>query len=61
MQITILGSGVIGVTSAYYLAKLGMKSLSLTARKALHWKPASPMLDRFRRAMHRHGQHPAFH
>ncbi len=23
MQITILGSGVIGVTSAYYLAKLG--------------------------------------
>ncbi|MCK1978186.1 FAD-dependent oxidoreductase, partial [Jeotgalicoccus huakuii] len=23
MQITILGSGVIGVTTAYYLAKLG--------------------------------------
>jgi D-amino-acid dehydrogenase len=60
MRVVILGSGVIGVTSAYYLASAGHEVTVLDRQPGPHWKPASPTPARSRPATPRHGPRPAF-
>ena len=56
MRVLVLGAGVIGLTSAYYLVQQGHQ-VTVVDRQL---KPASPMLEKFLRAMHRLGLRRAF-
>ena len=47
-EIIVLGSGVIGVTTAYYLARAGHE-VTVVDRQAGARKPALPMPAKFRR------------
>ena len=59
MYVIVLGSGVIGTTTAYYLARQGAKVTVLDRQpKGLVMKPAMRMRARFRRAIPRPGQRP---
>ncbi len=46
MDIVVLGGGVVGVTSAWYLAKAGHKVTLLERRDGVALKPATPMPGR---------------
>ncbi len=48
MNITILGAGVIGVTSAWYLAKAGHSVTVIDRQPAAALEPASPMPAKYR-------------
>jgi glycine/D-amino acid oxidase-like deaminating enzyme len=61
MKVVVLGAGVIGTTSAYFLAKQGMKSLLLSARIALQWKLVMPMLAACLMALLRLGLPQIYH
>lgn len=61
MRVIVLGSGVIGVTSAYYLAKQGAEVTVLDRRLVLQKKPVLLMQDKFHQVTQHRGQHPVFH
>ena len=60
MDIVVLGGGVVGVTSAWYLAKAGHKVTLLERRDGVALKPAMPMRVRSPRVMLPPGLPPAF-
>ncbi len=60
MRIIVLGAGVIGVTSAYFLAKAGHEVTVLDRRQDRRWKRAMPMPAKCRRAIPRPGQRQEF-
>ena len=61
MKVIVLGSGVIGTTPAYYLAKSGAEVTVLDRQDpGPRWKPASPTPARCRPATPRRGPRPAF-
>lgn len=51
MRVVILGSGVVGVASAWYLAKAGHEVTVIDRQPGRHWKPARRTPGRFHRAM----------
>lgn len=57
MRVVILGSGVVGVTSAWYLSQAGH---DVTANPARRKKPARRMPDKFHRDMRRPGRPLAY-
>jgi glycine/D-amino acid oxidase-like deaminating enzyme len=59
MRVIVLGAGIIGVTSAYQLAKAGHEVTVSTASPARRWKPALPMPARSPSAIARPGPRPA--
>jgi glycine/D-amino acid oxidase-like deaminating enzyme len=61
VKVTVMGAGVIGVTSAYYLARRDAMSSSSIASREPDWRRASPMLARFRPVMPRPGPDRAYH
>ncbi len=60
MRVIVLGSGVIGVASAYYLAQQGAEVTVLDRQLGLLKKPVLVMLDKFLRAIQLHGRHLVF-
>ncbi len=60
MHVMILGGGVVGVTSAYYLAKAGHQVTVLERQPARGWRPASPMPGRSRLVTRPRGRRRAF-
>ncbi len=50
MRVVVLGGGVIGVTSAWYLAEAGHEVVVLDRQSGPAWRPASPMPARSRPA-----------
>lgn len=60
MHVVVLGSGVIGVTSAYYLALAGHEVTVLDRQPGPALKPVLAMPARFLPAMPLLGPHPAF-
>jgi D-amino-acid dehydrogenase len=49
MRVIVLGAGVIGVTSAWYLAADGHEVTVIDRQPApARWKPATPTVARFR-------------
>lgn len=61
MRVVILGSGVVGVTSAWYLSQAGHDVTVIDRELARHWKPVLPMPGKFLRGMRHHGRHRAYH
>ena len=47
MRVLVLGAGVIGTTSAYYLAKAGFKVTVLERQSGVAEKPVLPMRAAF--------------
>jgi glutamyl-tRNA reductase len=60
MKVVVLGAGVIGVTSAWYLAKAGHEVTVIDRQPARRWKPLSPMRARSAPAIPRPGRRRAF-
>jgi glycine/D-amino acid oxidase-like deaminating enzyme len=60
MKIAVLGSGVVGVTSAWYLRQAGHEVVVIDRQEGPRWKPALAMRARSRRAMPRPGRRRAF-
>lgn len=60
MRVVILGSGVVGVTSAWYLAKEGMMSRLLIVRMAPPRKPVPVTQVKSHRGMPHLGRPQAF-
>ena len=59
MRVVVLGSGVIGVTTAYYLAEAGHEVVvARPPGRRRRWRPASPMPARSRPAIPRPGPAP---
>lgn len=61
MRVIVLGSGVIGVASAYYLAQQGAQVTVLDRHLALPKKLALVMQDKSPQDIQRRGLLPAFH
>lgn len=61
MRVLVLGSGVIGVASAYYLAAQGAEVTVLDRQSGLRKKPVLVMQDKFHRAIRPLGLHRGFH
>jgi hypothetical protein len=47
LKVLVIGAGVVGVTSAWYLAKAGHQVTVLDRQPPPDWKPALPMAARF--------------
>ena len=60
MNIVILGSGVIGVTTAWYLAQKGHNVTVIDRQTAVRKKPASVMPGKSLPVMPRRGAHRVF-
>ena len=60
MHVIVLGSGVIGTTTAYYLARQGAKVTVLDRQPAAARRPATPTPARSRPVIPRRGPRPAF-
>ena len=60
MKVIVLGSGVIGVTSAWYLAGAGHEVVVLDRQPGPGSRRASPTPARSQPATPRHGQGPVF-
>ena len=61
MRVIVLGGGVIGVTSAYYLAQQGAEVTVLTVRQVQLKKLVLAMQARFLLVIRHRGQHLASH
>lgn len=61
MRILVLGSGVIGVTSAWYLVQQGHEVTVIDRQEALLRKPVRLMPGRSRRDTRPHGERRVFH
>ena len=60
MKVLVLGAGVIGVTTSYYLAKAGCEVTVLDRQPGPGLETSFSMPGKFLRAMRRHGQGRAF-
>lgn len=60
MRVIVLGSGVIGVASAYYLAQQGLRLLFSIASQVLPKKQVLVMQVKFRLGIRLLGQHQEF-
>ena len=60
MKVAVLGGGVIGVTSAYYLAKAGHEVTVIERQPGPALETSLPTPVRSRRATHRPGRGLAF-
>ncbi len=60
MRVIVLGSGVIGVASAYYLAQQGAQVTVLDRQAGLPKKPVLVMQDKFPQVIRPLGQHQGF-
>lgn len=58
MKVIVMGSGVIGVTSAWYLAEAGHEVIVVDRQPGPVWKRASRTPVRYRRDMPRPGPRP---
>ena len=59
MRVVILGSGVVGVASAWYLAQAGHEVTVVDRQPGRRRKPAPPTPGRSRRVTRRHGRRRA--
>lgn len=60
MNVTILGAGVVGVTSAWYLAKAGHKVMVIDRQPAAALETSFANAGEVSPAIPRHGPRPAF-
>lgn len=60
MNVTILGAGVVGVTSAWYLAKAGHKVTVIDRQPAAALETSFANAGEVSPAIHRHGLRLAF-
>jgi len=60
MRILVLGSGVVGVTSAFYLAKAGHEVTVVDRQAASGMETSFAMLGRFRLGILHRGRPPEF-
>jgi len=61
MHIMVLGAGVIGVTTAYYLAKAGYQVTVIDRQQGPALETSFVMLDKLHQAILHLGQHLGFH
>ena len=60
MRVVILGSGVVGVTSAWYLSQAGHDVTVIDREPGRHWKPVRRTRGKSLQVMQHHGRHQAY-
>jgi len=59
MKVVVLGAGIIGVSTAWYLLEQGHEVTVVDRQKMRRWRPASPTARRSRSASASRGPTPA--